>query len=148
MLRRFVQRLGHRRWFAAVGARILPPLDRAMYRLSGRRWMVSTVAFPALLLHQGTNHPVPLLFARDGGGYLVAATNWGRPHHPLWSTRLLAGKVARVEIAGHAASVAVQRLSSEEVDAVWPRLLEVWPAFETYRHRAQRDVRVFRLLPD
>lgn len=147
MFRRLISRLGHRRWFSAIGSRVLPRLDRAAYRASGHRWMVATIAFPTLLLHHGDATPVPLLFARDGAGYLVAATNWGRPQHPAWSTRLLANAAATIEIRGRSTRVVARRLSPSEVAAAWPRLVEVWPAFDTYRRRAHRDIRVFHLRP-
>ena len=143
-----VKRLGHRRWFAAAGARVLPSLDRAAHRVSGGRWMVAAMAFPTILLRCGdTTKPVPLLYVRHGGGYLVAATNWGRREHPKWSTRLLDGHPASVEIGRKVTAVRADRLSPAEVDVVWPLLLAVWPAFDTYRSRSGRDIRVFRLHP-
>lgn len=147
MFRRLVARLGHRRWFSAIGSRVLPRLDRAVYRASGHRWMVATIAFPTLLLHAGGRQPVPLLFVREGPGYLVAATNWGRPEHPAWSNRLLSGSPATIEIHRGQIPVRVRRLSPAEMAEAWPRLLEVWPAFETYRRRTRREVRVFLLTP-
>ena len=140
-------RLGHRRWFSAIGSRLLPRLDRAVYRASGHRWLVAAVAFPTLVLRDGGPKPIPLLYAWDGEGYLVAATNWGRPQHPAWSARLLAGRSATVELRGRATPVLVHRLSPPEVAKAWPRLVAVWPAFDTYRQRARREIRVFRLIP-
>jgi len=147
MFSRMIRRLGHRRWFAAVGSRVLPRLDRATYRLSGRRWMLASIAFPTILLHCGGSKPVPLLHARHDGGFLVAATNWGRPQHPAWSTRLLSGCAAAVEMHRVVTPVAARSLTGEEMSAVWPLLLEVWPAFDTYRKRARREIRVFHLTP-
>lgn len=109
--------------------------------------MVASLAFPTILLHCGGTKPIPLLHAREEQGFLVAATNWGRPHHPLWSTRLLEGCEAAVEAHGVVTPVSAVALSTSEVARVWPRLLEVWPAFDTYRRRTRREIRVFRLIP-
>ena len=147
MFRRMVTRLGHRPWFSAVGSRLLPGLDRVFYRLSRGRWMVTTLAFPTLLLDHGGSRPVPLLFARDGDGYLIAATNWGKVRNPVWSSRLLEHRRARIEIRGRSIPIVAQRLTPAEIEAAWPRLLAVWPAFETYRNRSGREIRVFRLEP-
>ncbi|MBI5156394.1 MAG: nitroreductase family deazaflavin-dependent oxidoreductase [Acidimicrobiia bacterium] len=144
-----VKRLGHQRWFAAAGARVLPSLDRAVHRLSGGRWLVTSAAFPTLLLRCGISaKPIPLLYVAHDGGYLVAATNWGRPEHPRWSTRLLEVGAATVEVAREVSPVRAERLTETEVGVVWPLLVEVWPAFDTYRARARREIRVFRLRPD
>lgn len=110
--------------------------------------MVTSIAFPTILLHCGdTAKPVPLLYARQGTGYLVAATNWGRPQHPKWSTRLLGGCAASIQVGRVVTPVQVQHLSGAEVESAWPLLLEVWPAFDTYRARARREIRVFHLQP-
>jgi hypothetical protein len=38
-------------------------------------------------------------------------------------------------------------LTPEEKAAVWPRLLEVWPTYDSYVERSGREIRVFRLEP-
>ncbi len=110
--------------------------------------MVASLAFPTILLRCGTAaRPVPLLYARHEGAFLVAATNWGRREHPKWSTRLLEGCGATVALGRRTLAVRAERLSEAEVKAVWPILLAVWPAFDTYRARSGRNIRVFRLQP-
>jgi hypothetical protein len=44
-------------------------------------------------------------------------------------------------------AVRAELLSAEEKDAVWPRLVEIWPPYERYAERSDRDLRVFRLVP-
>lgn len=142
-----VRRLGSRRWFATALARVLPPLDRLVHRLSGRRVLLASAAAPSLLLHIGDRRPVPLLYARQGDDLIVAATNWGREDHPVWSTRLMRSGSARISVGRRRIEVEARHLDPGEREAVWPALLEVYPAFETYRHRSGRDIRVFRLVP-
>ena len=38
-------------------------------------------------------------------------------------------------------------VTGEERERVWPLLLRVWPAYDTYAGRAGRDIRVFVLEP-
>jgi deazaflavin-dependent oxidoreductase (nitroreductase family) len=147
VLARIVRRLGHRRGFAAVMSRVLPIIDRGAYRASGHRGTVTQMAFPTLLLRLPGRKDAPLLYLRDGGGYLVAATNWGRTDHPGWSTRLLRDPQADILLGRHSQAVVAERLDEDSLSAAWPRLVELWPAFETYRRRSARHVRVFRLIP-
>ena len=91
--------------------------------------------------------PVPLLYARDGASYVVAATNWGRPAHPGWSAGLLLADAAEIEVDRSIVQVAVSLLGAAEVERVWPALTSVWPAFDVYRSRSGRDIRVFSLAP-
>lgn len=90
---------------------------------------------------------MPLLFARDGDAFVVAATNWGSPSHPEWSQRLIDRPEVAVEVAGQITRVTAHLLDERAVARAWPALLAVWPAFETYRERAGRPIRVFALTP-
>jgi len=146
-LRSVVGRLGSQPWFARVMARILPPLDGFVHRVSGGRTLLASAAAPTLLLHVGTTKPVPLVYATDGDELLIAATNWGRPDHPRWSTRLMAAASARVEMGRRSIEVAVRLLSPTERAIAWPALLAVYPPFDAYRERSGREIRVFRLSP-
>src|SRR5690349_20450013 len=97
-----VQRLGARPWFAAVGPRAVY-LDRLMGRLTGGRFLA--LGLPSLLLtttgrRSGLPRTQTLLYATDGDGYVVVASNWGQPHHPAWSLNLLDNPVATVALRG------------------------------------------------
>ncbi|WKZ82923.1 MAG: nitroreductase/quinone reductase family protein [Acidimicrobiia bacterium] len=142
-----IRRLGHRRWFASLGARLLPSLDRGVRRLTGGNRLLTPPAIPNLVLHLAGRKPVPLLYARDGEAFVVAATNWGAAAHPVWSQRLIDRPDATVEMAGRLTPVTARLLDDAEVARVWPALLAVWPAFETYRERAGRPIRVFAMAP-
>lgn len=126
-------------------SRVLPAIDRGLYRASGHRATVTQLAFPTLLLRLPGHRDVPLLFVRDGDDYIVAATNWGRPEHPAWSTRLLRDPAAEVLVGRADRAVHAEHLDAVARAAVWPALVEMWPAFEIYVRRSRRDVRVFRL---
>jgi hypothetical protein len=41
--------------------------------------------------------------------------------------------------------VTAHLLEGEERAAVWPRLLKIWPVYDTYVERSGRELRVFRL---
>src|SRR5947207_796122 len=71
-----VQRLGHQRWFGALGRRYVP-LDRWLFRHTRGRWSVlSRSDLPSMLLtttgrRSGEARTQPLLYAPDGDGYVV-----------------------------------------------------------------------------
>ncbi len=147
-----LQRLGHRPWFARVG-RALVPVDRVLQRVSrGRIGGIGPSVFPELLLTttgrtSGLPRQVPLLYARDGDTLVVVASNWGQQHHPAWSGNLLAHPAATVEIRGKERPVTARLASPQEKSRVWPLVLQVWPAYDTYAERSGRDLRVFLLEP-
>jgi deazaflavin-dependent oxidoreductase (nitroreductase family) len=149
----FVQRLGHQRWFAALGRR-MTPVDRGVQRLTrGRLSAIGRHGLPSMLLtttgrRTGQPRVQPLLFARDGEAYVVVGSNWGQRHQPAWSTNLLANPDAVATIDGRPVPVRATLATGAERDRLWAMLERVWPAYPEYERRAAgRDLRVFRLLP-
>ena len=145
------RRLGHRAWFARLG-RALVPLDRLVGRLTGGR-VVALGLVPSLLLtttgrRSGRQRTTPLLYARDGDGFVVIGSNWGRPHHPAWSGNLLTDPRARVNAGGREVAVRATLVDGAERERLRGLLLELWPAYLTYEARAaDRHLRIFRLDP-
>ncbi len=148
-----VRWLGQQAWFPAIGKPVFPRLDRFLYRLSGGR-LTSTgpMMFPTLLLttrgrRSGRTLSTPLFYVRAAGSVIVAATNFGLPQHPWWSENLLREPNAQVQIGADQRPYRARLASSEEVARAWPRLVEFWPAYDRYKERSGRDIRVFVLEP-
>jgi deazaflavin-dependent oxidoreductase (nitroreductase family) len=92
---------------------------------------------PELLLtttgrRSGQRRATPVLYLRDGDWYVVVASNYGRQHHPAWSSNLLANPQATIQIGTRRESVTARRASPEEFERYWPRLVEMWPGWRTY----------------
>ncbi|MFC6017342.1 nitroreductase family deazaflavin-dependent oxidoreductase [Plantactinospora solaniradicis] len=150
-LGRLVRRLGHRRWFAAFTP-LLVPADRLVARLTRGR-VVALGLIPSLLItttgrRSGQPRTNPLLYVRDGDGYVVIGSNWGRAEHPAWALNLLAEPSATVTVAGTRVPVRAHLVDGAERDRLWQLLVAEWPAYQTYVRRAGgRDIRIFRLAP-
>lgn len=148
-----LRRLGHQRWFAWVGRQVTPA-DRWLRRRTRGRWSLSgDSTTPALLLtttgrRSGLPRVQPLLYARDGAGYVVVGSNWGQPGHPAWSANLLDDPAAVVEVDGARIPVRASLSTGADRERLWALLAQVWPAYATYDRRAGRELRVFRLTPD
>lgn len=148
---RFFMRLGHARWFAWFGRRILTPLDNAAY---GHRLAPTTFGthFPMCYLtargaRTGMLRTVPLLYVDTAGAFAVAATNFGAHHAPAWSRNLDANPQASMRIEDREFPVAGRRASATEADRLWERFDAIWPPFATYRRRAGRTVPIHILEP-
>jgi len=148
-----IRSLGHHRWFATVG-RAAVPVDRWLQRRTGGRiTILGRSSLPTLLLttrgrKSGLPRTVPLIYAPDGAGFVVTASNWGQQHHPAWSANLLASAEATVALdGGREVKVRATLAEGAERDRVWPLVTRVWPAYDTYVVRSGRDLRVFVLTP-
>jgi deazaflavin-dependent oxidoreductase (nitroreductase family) len=147
---RWLQRLGHLPAFAWAGVRFITPVDKWLFaRLGGR---LATTG-PVLVLttvgrRSGALRPTPLLYAEDGEALVVVVgSNWGQRHHPDWSANLLAHPEASVVVGGQRRDVHARLASPQYKARLWPRLVSIWPAYQTYARRSGRDLRVFVLSP-
>jgi deazaflavin-dependent oxidoreductase (nitroreductase family) len=147
---RLIDRMGRTRWFARIGPKVIPKFDRAVHWLTRGKVIPSALYVPALLLtatgrKSGLPRTVPLACLPHDGSLIVVASNFGREHHPAWSENLLANPEAIVEFRHQKFPVNARLADAAEKDALWPRILKIWPNFDTYAERSGRDLRVFVL---
>ncbi len=134
-------------------SKVLTPLDMA---LRNTRFAPSRFGFGAPLCflttsgrRSGQPRTVPLLYVPfSGSAIAVAATNYGQDNHPGWSYNLESDPRAEVVIEGVTRRVIGRRADANESAHVWPRFDAIWPAYETYRNIAPRDIKVFILEPE
>lgn len=148
-----VEAMGTARWFRRWGPGIVPRLDSAVHRITGGRLLMSQGMITCLMLttagrRTGLPRSVPLACLPDhDGSFVVVASNFGRPQEPAWSQNLLHDPQAMVSYRGADLAVTAHVLDPEDLAAVWPRLIQMWPPYGRYGAISGRDLRVFRLIP-
>ncbi|MCD0448596.1 nitroreductase family deazaflavin-dependent oxidoreductase [Actinocorallia sp. API 0066] len=152
VFRPLFQRISGAGWFAKVGPKVVPRLDRALHRATGGRVMLSQALVPTLYLtttgaKSGQPRVTPLLCMPEDGGWIVVGSNFGQEKHPAWTANLLKTPNATVEFRKHVHKVTGTLLEGTERTETWNRLNAVWPVFNRYQSRVDRDLRVFRLTP-
>jgi deazaflavin-dependent oxidoreductase (nitroreductase family) len=95
----------------------------------------------------GRHVTTPVLVLRDGNDYVVVGSNYGRDRHPAWTYNLIAHAQASLQMGSRHVGVTGERLDKAQVEAYWPRLVQMWPGWKTYRRITDRDFRMFRLTP-
>jgi deazaflavin-dependent oxidoreductase (nitroreductase family) len=146
------QRMAAAPLFAVVAPTVVPPLDRALHRLTGGRFIVGRLLVPSLVLtttgrRSGEARDAPLACMPADGGWYVVGSNFGRTQHPGWTANLIATPEATVSFEGRTTEVVARLLSDERRVEVWPQLVAIWPLYDTYVARASRELRVFHLVP-
>ena len=147
------RRLASAPWFAKIGPRVVPPLDRALHRISGGRLLLPQLVLPSMVLtttgsRTGLPRQTPLIcMPEDDGSFVIVGSNFGRDGHPAWTGNLLRQAKAEVSYRGRAIPVTAELLEGADRDEVWPRLIRIWSVYDTYVERAGRKLRVFRLTP-
>jgi deazaflavin-dependent oxidoreductase (nitroreductase family) len=148
-----IKRLGHTRAFRAMFKHTLPRIDRVINRVSGGRLTFGSSVVPTfVVVHtgrtSGKQYRTPLSFVRLDNGYAIAGSNWGQAKHPTWSGNLIANPDVVVIDGGKQVPVHARLALGAEREQLWPRFVEMWPAYDTYKQRAgDRNIRVFVLEP-
>jgi F420H(2)-dependent quinone reductase len=129
------------RWLLAL----ITSVHRLLYRASGGRIGGRAFRYRFLLLgcvgrKSGRERVVPLLYVPDGERFVVVASNAGDAREPQWWTNLRAKPEAWVQAGRARLAVRAREASPAEAERIWPRMLEAYPQYRSYRERAGRPI--------
>lgn len=88
-----------------------------------------------------------LIFGRDGDSYLVVASMGGAPRHPQWYLNITAHPDAEIQVRGDHIAVVARTASATEKPRLWKIVTEVWPNYDAYQTRTEREIPVVVLTP-
>lgn len=83
-----------------------------------------------------------LIYGRDGDAYLVVASQGGAPRHPAWYLNLLADPLAQVQVGAETFAVRARTATPEEKSRMWRTMTAVWPAYDEYQTKTDREIPV------
>lgn len=114
----------------------------------GFRWRGTTI----LLLTtkgraSGDDRTTPLIFRDDDGARVVVASKGGAPEHPDWYKNLQADPDATIEVKDERIPVRAETTSGAERARLWQRMTEVWPDYDRYQQRTDREIPVVVFRP-
>jgi deazaflavin-dependent oxidoreductase (nitroreductase family) len=147
---RLIRRLGHHRWFSLLVKHALSKLDRTLIRASRGRFSLSGREMATMLLttkgrRSGKERTTPVYYVRDGPNLVAACENFGLGAASEWPKNLLADAHARIQIGTTASEYRARLATDAEIARSLPRLVEMWPAHDTYLERTgTRYVFVFQ----
>jgi deazaflavin-dependent oxidoreductase (nitroreductase family) len=131
-------------------------LHASVFRATGGRIGGRMVGSPVLLLgttgrKSGHKRTTVLLYLEDGGRYVIVASNGGTAKHPVWWLNLQADPEATVEVGvevgGRKIHVRATEARGEEKARLWQRLVRMYPSYEDYQKRTDREIPVVVLEP-
>ena len=107
---------------------------------------------PTLLLattrrRTGQAHTVPLIYAKTEGGFVVVASRGGTPQHPDWYLNLVADPNVSIRVATDVYDATARTASPDERDALWRQMAEIFPPYNDYQARTDREIPVVILEP-
>lgn len=107
---------------------------------------------PTLLLttrgrRSGALRRTPLIYGRSGDAYVVVGSWGGRPRHPSWFLNLRDEPEVAIQVGSDVSEARARIAHGEERERLWAQMVGVWPAYETYRARTDREIPVVVLEP-
>ena len=89
-----------------------------------------------------------LIFGRDGDDYVVVASKGGFPTHPEWYLNLLEEPAAHIQVRTEQVDVVAHTASDEDKPRLWRVMADIWPNYDAYQSRTDRQIPVVVLRPE
>jgi deazaflavin-dependent oxidoreductase (nitroreductase family) len=90
----------------------------------------------------GEQRTTPLIHRTDGDRWVIVASKGGAPEHPGWFQNLQANPEAAIQVKGEKLPVRATTAEGEERARLWLLMTEVWPAYDEYQTRTDREIPV------
>ena len=102
---------------------------------------------PTLLLttvgrRSGKPFTTPLIYGESDGRYLVVASRGGAPEHPQWYRNLVANPDVEVQVKADKFRARARTATAEEKSPLWKLMAAIWPSYDDYQARTEREIPV------
>jgi deazaflavin-dependent oxidoreductase (nitroreductase family) len=114
----------------------------------GYEWNgVSTLLLTTTGRRSGQSRTNALIFGQDGDDYLIIASMGGAPNHPNWYLNLQDAPEAEIQVRGDRIPVVARTASPAEKPRLWKVMTGIWPNYDAYQSRTDRDIPLVVLTP-
>ncbi|MFG2497190.1 nitroreductase family deazaflavin-dependent oxidoreductase [Streptomyces sp. NPDC048441] len=109
----------------------------------GHDWQGATVLILTTTGRKsGEQRSTPLIYQPYGDAVLVVASNGGADAPPLWYRNLEADPEAHVQVKGDRFTARARTATPEEKPGMWRTMAAVWPAYDEYQTKTDREIPV------
>ena len=110
---------------------------------SGHDWRgVPTLLLTTTGRKTGRLRRTALIYGRDGDRYLVVASEGGADVHPFWYRNLEANPDVDVQVGAERFPAKARTATEEEKPSLWSTMASIWPAYDDYQARTDRNIPV------
>jgi deazaflavin-dependent oxidoreductase (nitroreductase family) len=116
---------------------------------SGHLWKgVTTLLLTTRGRKTGKLRRTALIYGRDGDDYIIVASRGGHSHHPAWYLNLNENPSVDVQVGAEKFSAVARIASGEEKKRLWELMTSIWPAYDDYQAKTEREIPVVVLSPE
>ena len=115
----------------------------------GHEWRegVRTLLLTAKGRKSGVWRRTALIYGRDGENYVIVASKGGAEKHPLWYLNLRDNPDAEIQVGPDKIQVRAHTAEGEERDRLWRTMATIWPDYDNYQKKTDRQIPVVVLEP-
>jgi deazaflavin-dependent oxidoreductase (nitroreductase family) len=118
----------HIRRFVETNGNARPGMNDLLLTTRGRR--------------SGKLRRTALVYARDGGHYVLAASNAGADRHPAWFLNLVADPNVTVQIGAQTFAGRARIATADEKRRLWELMVATMPSYQGYQEATSREIPV------
>jgi deazaflavin-dependent oxidoreductase (nitroreductase family) len=90
----------------------------------------------------GEERTTPLIFQPHGDDYLIVASRGGTDAPPGWYVNLQADPDVQVQVRGDVFRAHARDATPQEKPELWRKMAAVWPDYDEYQKKTDRDIPV------
>jgi deazaflavin-dependent oxidoreductase (nitroreductase family) len=118
----------------------------------GRLWKNFPGGYPICVVgmtgnKSGQRREIALIYLPYGDKVLLVASQGGLDKHPVWYHNISANPDVDVLFEGRLTKMHAQQASDDEKRELWPVLISIYPDFDQYQARTDRNIPVFICKP-
>jgi len=133
--------------------RWITKLNVAVFRMSKGRMMNKFIGgYPVCIVttkgaKTGKTRRIALIHLPHGENTLLVASQGGMPVNPVWYYNVVANPEVKIMVGGEEKTYRARQVDDEEKASLWPHLLSLYPDFDEYQARTDRNIPVFYCEP-
>ena len=90
----------------------------------------------------GNETTTPLIYQLDDGNPVIVASKGGSPEHPGWYENLAKSPEVGVQIKADTFHARARVVEGEERERLWKLMNEMWPHYDEYAEKTDREIPV------
>ena len=121
-----------------------------LYRLTGGKFGGKMRGFKVLLLttkghKSGKTYITPLGCFSNENGYVIIASNSGRPSHPAWYYNLKSDPQVTIQVLDKSMPAIAEVLTGDARTQAWQQVIASAPLYANYEKQTKREIPVILL---
>jgi deazaflavin-dependent oxidoreductase (nitroreductase family) len=99
-----------------------------------------TLILTTLGRRSGKARRLALIYSEDNGRYIIVASKGGSDAHPEWYLNLRENPDVMVQVREDRFRARARTARPEERKDLWPRMVEIWPDYDKYQQKTDRQI--------